>query len=69
MATGAGPDKAGIKIIFTSPPIPSRESRRVAADLGLAVATLNTLEVGPLQAATYEEEMRQNLKVLEQYLH
>ncbi len=60
--------KAGIKVIFTSPPIPSRESRRVAADLGLAVASLNTLEVGLLEATTYEQEMRENLKTLQQYL-
>ncbi len=60
--------KDGIKVLFTSPPVPSREARLVASDTGIAVATLNTLEVGPLEAATYENEMRENLKILEQYL-
>ncbi len=58
----------GIKVLFTSPPAPSRECRPIAADLGLALAPLNTLEIGPLKAATYEDEMRENLKTLEQYL-
>ena len=58
----------GIKVIFASPPVPSRESRQVAADLGIAVATLNTLETGALQASTYEDEMRGNFATLEKYL-
>jgi ABC-type Zn uptake system ZnuABC Zn-binding protein ZnuA len=60
--------KLGIKVIFASPPVPSRESRQVAADLGIAVATLNTLETGALKASTYEDEMRENFATLEKYL-
>jgi zinc transport system substrate-binding protein len=57
-----------IKVLFTSPPIPPREARQIASDLNIAVATLNTIEVGPLKPATYEEQMRQNLRTLETYL-
>ena len=60
--------KQGINVIFASPPLPSRESRQIAADLGLTVATLNTLEVGALKASTYEDEMRGNFTTLEKYL-
>jgi ABC-type Zn uptake system ZnuABC Zn-binding protein ZnuA len=57
-----------IQVIFTSPPIPQREAKQIAFDLAISVATLNTIEIGPLQPSTYEDEMRQNLKTLQQYL-
>jgi ABC-type Zn uptake system ZnuABC Zn-binding protein ZnuA len=57
-----------IQVLFTSPPIPPREAGQIAADLGITVATLNTIEVGPLRPTTYEDEMRQNLKTLGKYL-
>jgi zinc transport system substrate-binding protein len=60
--------KNGIKAIFTSPPTAGRETRQIAADLNATLATLNTIEIGPLQPSTYEDEMRENLRTLEQYL-
>ena len=60
--------KNGIKVIFTSPPIAAREVKQVAADMNATLATLNTIEIGPLQPATYVDEMRENLQTLEQYL-
>jgi zinc transport system substrate-binding protein len=54
-----------ITVIFSSPPTPPREASQIASDLGITVATLNTIEIGPLKGSTYEDEMRQNLRVLE----
>ena len=55
----------GIRVIFTSPPTPPRQAAQIASDLGIRVATLNTIEIGPLTKSVYEDEMRQNLRVLE----
>ncbi len=60
--------KDNIKVLFTSPPSPGREAQRVAADLKLQLSNLNTLEVGPLKANTYDVEMRENLAALEKFL-
>jgi len=57
-----------IKVLFTSPPTPPREALQIASDLGLSVATLSTIEIGPLKSSTYEDEMRQNLRALESHL-
>ncbi len=43
---------------------PSRLARRLAADLGLEIAILETLETGPLETGAYEAGMRRNLKSL-----
>jgi len=57
-----------INVIFASPPLADRQAKQVAADAGIGLATLNTLEAGPLEAATYEHEMRENLAILEKSL-
>jgi zinc/manganese transport system substrate-binding protein len=43
---------------------PSRLARRLASDLGLTLATLETLETGTLSATAYEAGMRRNLDTL-----
>jgi zinc transport system substrate-binding protein len=57
-----------VKAIFTEPQFSPNLARQLGRDLGVRVAPLDTLESGPLKAAAYEIGMRQNARVLRQYL-
>lgn len=58
----------GVKAIFTEPQFSQRLADRLAKDLRVPVAELDTLETGQPRPAAYEEGMRRNLRVLEQHL-
>ncbi|MGE3311478.1 MAG: metal ABC transporter substrate-binding protein [Limisphaerales bacterium] len=47
---------------------PTRLARRLAADLGLQIYALETLETGRLRPGAYEQGMRRNLEVLKKAL-
>ncbi|HTH48213.1 MAG TPA: metal ABC transporter substrate-binding protein [Candidatus Limnocylindria bacterium] len=57
-----------VKVIFTEPQFNPRLAKRLADDLGIAVAELDVLETGALSPGSYEDGLRRNLRVLEQYL-
>ena len=57
-----------VQAVFTEAQSAPRLARQVGSDLNLPVASLNTLEVGPLQASAYEDEMRSNGMVLLKFL-
>jgi zinc/manganese transport system substrate-binding protein len=57
-----------VKAIFTEPHHSGRLARQLGDDLNIPVATLDTLENGPLEPDAYEAGMRRNLRVLEQSL-
>jgi zinc/manganese transport system substrate-binding protein len=56
------------KCIFTEPQFPSRLAEQMARDLNVPIASLNTLETGPLKGDAYERGMRENLRVLQEKL-
>lgn len=56
------------KCIFTEPQFPSRLAEQMAKDLGVSIASLDTLETGRLNAEAYERGMRANLRVLQEKL-
>ena len=56
------------KCIFTEPQFPSHLAEQIAKDLNVPIASLNTLETGPLNADSYETGMRENLRVLQEKL-
>jgi zinc transport system substrate-binding protein len=58
---------AGAKVLFTDGNR-TRLARRLAADLGLRLADLDTLETGTPKPGAYEEGMRRNLKSLREAL-
>ncbi len=58
----------GVKVLFTEPSSNPRLAKRLADDLGIAVAELDVLETGALTPTSYEEGMRRNLAVLRQAL-
>lgn len=58
----------GVKVIFTEPSSNPRLAKRLADDLGIAVAELDVLETGALTPTSYEDGMRRNLAVLRQAL-
>ena len=58
----------GIRVIFVPLGSQSRLARRIAADLRVELAELDTLESGPLTPSAYEERMRHNAVVLQKYL-
>lgn len=58
----------GIHVIFVPSGGRSRLARRIATDLHVELAELDTLESGPLTASAYEERMRHNAAVLQKYL-
>jgi zinc transport system substrate-binding protein len=58
----------GISVIFVESGGMTRVARRIAADLGVRLIELDTLESGPLTPAAYEERMRHNAMVLQQHL-
>jgi zinc/manganese transport system substrate-binding protein len=57
-----------LRVIFVAPGGKTRVARRIAQDLRVELAELDTLESGPLTPAAYEERMRQNAAVLQKYL-
>lgn len=57
-----------VKVIFTEPQFNPRLAKRLADDLGIAVAELDVLETGALTPGSYEDGLRRNLRVLEKYL-
>jgi zinc transport system substrate-binding protein len=56
------------KCIFAEAQFPSRLADQIADDLNVPVATLNTMETGPLRPECYEEVMRENVRTLQQKL-
>ncbi len=58
----------GIRVIFIAPNSTTRLARRIAEDLRVELVELDTLESGPLSPSAYEERMRHNAAVLQQYL-
>ena len=56
------------KAIFTEPQFSSRLARQIGKDLRVPVASLNTLETGPLKPEAYEQIMRENLRILQRIL-
>jgi zinc/manganese transport system substrate-binding protein len=57
-----------LRVIFVEPGGKTRVAQRIAQDLRVDLAELDTLESGPLTPAAYEERMRQNAAVLQKYL-
>ena len=58
----------GIRVIFVPPGGQTRLARRIATDLDVELAELDTLESGPLTPSAYEERMHHNAAVLQRYL-
>ncbi|HMJ91761.1 MAG TPA: metal ABC transporter substrate-binding protein [Candidatus Acidoferrum sp.] len=57
-----------VRAIFVPPNSASRLARRIADDLRVPVADLDTIEAGKLTPDAYEEAMRANLKSLQKVL-
>jgi zinc transport system substrate-binding protein len=57
-----------VKTIFTEPQFSSKLARQIAADTGVAIAELDTLEIGPLTSSAYEDGMRRNADTLKRNL-
>ena len=57
-----------VNALFVEPQFEMRLARQLAADLGIGVAMLDTLETGRLEPAAYEEGMRANLRELQRTL-
>jgi ABC-type Zn uptake system ZnuABC Zn-binding protein ZnuA len=57
-----------VKVICTEPHHSSKLAYRLGRDLGVPVASLDTLESGPLRPQAYEEGMRSNLRALQRHL-
>lgn len=57
-----------ITVIFVARGGRTRLAERIAADLRVKLAELDTLETGPLAPAAYEESLRNNAEVLKRYL-
>ena len=57
-----------VNALFVEPQFEIRLARQLAADLGIGVAMLDTLETGRLEPAAYEEGMRANLRELQRTL-
>lgn len=60
--------KSKTKVLFAEPQFPKKIAERIAADAGVPLGTLDTLETGELKPATYEEGMRRNAETLQRYL-
>ncbi len=56
-----------VKVLFTDG-APPRLARRIASDLNLRLASLETLETGTLGPDAYEAGMRRNLEMLRKHL-
>ncbi|HXJ60769.1 MAG TPA: zinc ABC transporter substrate-binding protein [Verrucomicrobiae bacterium] len=57
-----------VKVIFTEPHHDGRLAHTLGRDLGVRVALMDTLESGPLRAEAYEDQMRANLRILQENL-
>ena len=57
-----------VKAMFTDAEHPQKLAERLAADFGVRLAPLYTLENGELSRSAYEDGMRRNLKILKQTL-
>lgn len=57
-----------VRAIFVPPKSSSRVARRIAEDLNVPLAELDTIEAGELAPDTYERAMRANLKSLQDAL-
>ena len=57
-----------VRAIFIEPRSASSLARQFAKDLGLVLATLDTLENGGPEAGAYEAGMRRNVRTLQQFL-
>jgi ABC-type Zn uptake system ZnuABC Zn-binding protein ZnuA len=57
-----------IQVIFIGPGGRTLLARRIADDLHVQLAELDTLETGTLSPSAYEEQMRQNAAVLQKFL-
>ena len=57
-----------LRVIFVGPGGKTRVAQRIARDLRVELAELDTLESGPLTPSAYEERMRRNAAVLQKYL-
>lgn len=57
-----------LRVLFVASGGNTRLARRIAEDLHVALAELDTLESGPLLPAAYEQRMRANAAVLQKYL-
>lgn len=60
--------KSKAKVLFAEPQFPKKIGERIAADAGVPLATLDTLETGDMKPAAYEEGMRRNAETLQRYL-
>ena len=57
----------GVKVIFGEPQSTGKSASQLAADTGVRLASLDTLETADakgLRPTAYEDAMRENLKVL-----
>ena len=59
--------REGVRVLFVDG-APTRLARRLAADLKLRMATLETLEIGKLGPTAYEDGLRRNLLALREAL-
>lgn len=53
-----------VQVIFSEPQFSSRLARQIAKDAKIRVASLDTLETGPMRKEAYEEGMRKNAATL-----
>lgn len=60
--------REGIGVLFAEAGLPPKLSTRLAGDLGVSVAELDTLEVGELNPGAYLVLMRRNLEVFNRFL-
>ncbi len=62
--------RAGARALFVEPQYPDKVGRTLAADAGIAAATLDPVATGPAGAGFdyYEQTMRRNLQTLKQVL-
>ncbi|HEY1172002.1 MAG TPA: metal ABC transporter substrate-binding protein [Verrucomicrobiae bacterium] len=60
--------KSKTKVLFAEPQFPKKIAERIAADSGVPLGTLDTLETGDFKPGTYEEGMRRNAGTLQRYL-
>lgn len=58
----------GIKVLYIEPGSHSSIARRIARDLNISVAELDTIEAGDVKLDAYEKRMRSNLDVLRRTL-
>jgi zinc/manganese transport system substrate-binding protein len=57
-----------VNALFLETGVTSKTAERLAADLGVRLAALDTLETGPLVPTAFEDGMRRNLRTLQEAL-